>query len=364
VALIRPLDEWPLLICGPMLRRVSPDEVAVFVATKTACTVQLLLNEFGNATPDWVNIPLETRALGQLLHVTVCHLTMPQGETLVPGVVYQYDLRMTPTDSGATQTLADQEGLLTGLQPLGYTAGMLPSFSLPPSRDNLNLIHCSCRKAHGGGPDALSMVDRLIGRARTGSSPADAVKRPHRLLLTGDQIYADDVALAMLSTLQEVGGLLCAQSPEETLPGGVPMSSPQVKPGKARAGYLEANAKLSSEHAMNHLMFFAEFCAMYIMGWSDELWPHDVNGHLQVGPVEVETGLEKQDGKERIELVNFVSTLRSARRALANVPALMMLDDHEISDDWNLDLKWFDDARTYPVQHRIVRNGLLAYGVF
>jgi aspartokinase-like uncharacterized kinase len=27
-----PRDKWPFLICGPMLRRVTPDQVAVFVA--------------------------------------------------------------------------------------------------------------------------------------------------------------------------------------------------------------------------------------------------------------------------------------------------------------------------------------------
>ncbi len=67
---------------------------------------------------------------------------------------------------------------------------------------------------------------------------------------------------------------------------------------------------------------------------------------------------------QRKELQSFLRTLRRARRALANVPTMMMFDDHEISDDWNLDGPWFDNSRDNPAQHRVVRNGLLAYAVF
>ena len=31
-AFLVPREEWPFLICGPMLRRVTPEQVAVFVA--------------------------------------------------------------------------------------------------------------------------------------------------------------------------------------------------------------------------------------------------------------------------------------------------------------------------------------------
>ncbi len=142
------------------------------------------------------------------------------------------------------------------------------------------------------------MVDQLILRARDQATLTGQIKeRPHQLLLTGDQIYADDVALTMLATLQEVGGLLCGTSPEETFPrtkpssGAVPMTSPDVRPGTARESFLRANSTLSSDAGMNHLMFLAEFCAMYVMCWSDELWPRDANGNLTLGTWNVEPQL-------------------------------------------------------------------------
>jgi hypothetical protein len=369
MALIRDVGDWPLLICGPVLRRVGPTEVTVFIATKVGCDVQLVVREAGTAASRWESDVTHTRKLGQSLHVVVSHL-IPRVGKLISGVVYEYDLRMTP-ETGGTQTLADQAGLLSGKEPLGYTSGALPTFALPPPLADLNLLHSSCRKPHGGGPDALVMVDRLISRTLKKPAADQARLRPHHLLLTGDQIYADDVAISMLATLQEVGAVLCAQTPQETFPdrtasaaGFVTMTAPKVRPGMARQVFLKQNSTLSSDEAMNHLMFFAEFAAMYVMCWSDELWPRRPDGTLTVGPVQTDLDLFMDNRTQRKELLSFVSTVRRARRALANVPTMMIFDDHEISDDWNLDGHWLNASRSNPPQKRVVRNGLLAYAAF
>lgn len=142
------------------------------------------------------------------------------------------------------------------------------------------------------------------------------------------------------------------------------ITSPEVQPGTRREAFLEENSTLSSDEGMNHLMFFAEFAAMYVMCWSDELWPRDASGRLTLGSAAIEASLADEDAKQRKELRSFLSTLRRARRALANVPTMMMFDDHEISDDWNLDGPWFESSRTNAAQQRVVRNGLLAFAVF
>ena len=59
--------------------------------------------------------------------------------------------------------------------------------------------------------DGLAWVDDLIADART-----DARARPHQLMLSGDQIYADDVALPMLPQLRDRGIELLG--PHEHLP--------------------------------------------------------------------------------------------------------------------------------------------------
>ncbi len=132
----------------------------------------------------------------------------------------------------------------------------------------------------------------------------------------------------------------------------------------AREAFVATQTTLSSDKAMNHLLFLAEFCAMYVMCWSDELWPRDAQGTLELGDWTVDPALEATNLEERMNLQAFLGTIRRARRALANVPTMMAFDDHEISDDWNLDRFWFDSTRTDPGQKRVVRNGLLAFAVF
>ncbi|NRD43902.1 hypothetical protein [Corallococcus exiguus] len=392
----RPVDKWPLLICGPMLRRVTPTSVAVFVATKAPCTVELVLSRINGTTDPEQSSPQPTRAIGSLLHVAVCELMLPDDKRLDPGVVYAYDLRMTQTDPpGPPRQLKDQDGLLSGAVPLGYKAGQLPTFSLPPALPRLNIVHGSCRKPHGGGPDALAIVDELIARAHNDPAIAngteDALRRPHQLLLTGDQIYADDVAVVLLPMLIAAGGLLIEKAVEEHFGGTITMTDNKVKPGWSRQSYLEENSKLSSEYAENHLMYFAEFCAMYVMCWSDEIWPRNDKGLPTVTPLDLNQAydpklptdkrppsVKKRQGlfcdplKEarivaiahHLEVLEFASTVRRIRRVLANVPTLMMFDDHEVSDDWNIDKNWNDASRSDPALHRIVRNGLLAAAVF
>ena len=52
------------------------------------------------------------------------------------------------------------------------------------------------------------------------------------------------------------------------------------------------------------------------------------------------------------------------RRAMANVPTYMMWDDHEVTDDWNLNPMWRDRVMTNPLGRAIIRNGMLAFALF
>ncbi|GAB3960411.1 hypothetical protein [Micromonospora vulcania] len=382
MSLFRPLAEWPLLICGPVLRRVTPTRVSVFVVTSAPCTVEILLSTGGQQVA--ASPATSTRTIGALLHAIVATVVLPDASPLTPDVVYAYDVRMTPTlPAGPAKTLADQPGLLTGPRPLGYRDGALPSFALPTGLQYLHLLHASCRKPHGGGPDATAIIDSLVNAAHGNQAIAntveDARRRPHQLLLTGDQIYADDVAVSLLPVLIDVGGLLLGETVKERFAGNAVMTDPAVRPGPSRRRYLEANTKLSSGAMENHLMYFAEFCAMYVLVWSDELWARDGGGVPRLDPLDPATIYPARQSPDwtkaddvararalthRGEVLSFAKTVRRVRRVLANVPTMMMFDDHEISDDWNIDSGWVQDSRTDPGTHQVVRNGLLAQALF
>jgi hypothetical protein len=394
VSQFRPQADWPLLICGPMLRRVTPQSVAVFAATKEASSVVLKVRSRGST--EWMSSPETlTLPIGDHLHVVVAEMKRPADLPLSSDLMYEYDLELTVVDKG-TVSLKDQRGLLTGDVPLGYREGALPSFPLPPAAlSDLRLLHGSCRKPHGGGRDAAEIADRLVQEAvEADRAGAPEVRlRPHHLLLTGDQIYADDVALPLLAVLNALGrGLIGTVFPESVDIGdgssaGIADVGPDARlaPGVNRRALLAGQDPITSEAKDSHLVFFAEYCAMYLMVWSDELWlraadgsltPPDVDqGLVTTGgaPIRVDWKLLERTNDELLAVRSFARRIRRVRRAMANIPTMMTIDDHEVTDDWNLDLAWVikdpkggdAPARTGPdVLTSIVRNGLLAQAVF
>src|SRR5262249_27699680 len=60
----------------------------------------------------------------------------------------------------------------------------------------------------------------------------------------------------------------------------------------------------------------------------------------------------------------YRKAIPQVRRALANVPTYMMIDDHDITDDWNMLRDWCDQVYKSPLGRRVVQNGLLAYAIF
>ena len=91
------LPPWPLLLAGPIVRRVDSGSAAVFVATSQAVpTVTLTVFDGAEegAKPLAPQVPGQraTLALGASLHVCVVQAT---GLALEPGRLVVYDLRHT-----------------------------------------------------------------------------------------------------------------------------------------------------------------------------------------------------------------------------------------------------------------------------
>ncbi|MBN0154438.1 alkaline phosphatase family protein, partial [Pseudomonas aeruginosa] len=57
----------------------------------------------------------------------------------------------------------------------------------------------------------------------------------------------------------------------------------------------------------------------------------------------------------------FRDGLPGVARALAHISSLMIFDDHDITDDWNLSARWELTAYGHPFSRRIIGNALLAY---
>ena len=356
------INNLPLVLAGPILRRTEPDSVTVWVALKASRRVTLTIFDKNH------NFLFEnsrtTARIGINLHV-VAVTAKASSKILINGENYLYDL-----DFGNGELL-NSPGILTelgSLEDITYSRYKLPSFALPPKNfQDLRIIHGSCRKPHGESLDALAAVDKMIKEALE----QEPQKRPHQLFLTGDQIYADDVADVLLFMLMDASETLLGWS--EKLPEVENLK--ELNPGKRNnlamkiAGFTASFGKLSNvtDIAKSHLFTFGEYLAMHLFAWSDVLWVEaeffpdfsDVNSD--------DLGAKNNGGKsyeKEVEYVrDFWSTLKSVRRALANVPTYMIFDDHEITDDWYLNMAWCSRTLDKPLGRRILQNGILAYTI-
>ena len=233
----------PLVLAGPILRRVEPGMVCVWVATRQTQNIALTVQAAGAQVATNVTAALPngepTVQLGDNLFVALL-TAKPTGAQLQPGVLYFYDLTFaTPGGTSTTPTsfatAMSAQGAAADLSSIVYTDPLssvqLPSFSLPPQTlSQVQLAHASCRKAGGEGMDALPLLDRVIATARSGATDDQfALARLHQLFLTGDQIYADDVTDSFLAMCIDAGGWLMGtrQEPPPALLGilGPPGSS-------------------------------------------------------------------------------------------------------------------------------------------
>ncbi len=218
---------------------------------------------------------------------------------------------------------------------LSYGDLKLPSFFLQRPGSKLNALYGSCRKIHddlGGATDAMSFGDDIVSQ-----SLMKFDVRPAVLCLGGDQIYADDVHDACLDEIGTLTGKF-SDGFVETLPAGL------VLPGKGkRQDFVTKNAKFTSDAAKNHLITFADYVAMYGLAWNRNNWT---------------------PGSRPPEIVTFINTLSKVRRLLANTPTYMIFDDHDVTDDWNLSVRWEEDVKAFRLGTRIVANALAAYWLF
>jgi hypothetical protein len=244
------------------------------------------------------------------------------------------------------------------------------AFSLVIPGSNRQLLHGSCRKPHFPGKDGLVRADEWLGERLQ-----DPTERPDWLLMTGDQVYADDVAGPMLVAIHrliERLGLF-----DEKLEGATVADSQELY--RSEKSYyqreqllpdVQGNVALrerffggvkkpvfTSAHARNHLMTLSEVLAMYLLVWSPVPW-------RLIDRTPVAMLAQDRDEAycaEQAILDEFIDGLPQVARLLAHMPSLMIFDDHDVTDDWNLTADWESTAYGHPFSKRIIGNALLAY---
>ncbi|MDJ0841133.1 MAG: hypothetical protein QNK37_31770 [Acidobacteriota bacterium] len=354
------LDTLPLILAGPIVRAVDNGYASVWLALKQPARVTLTVAPRDQPEQACMSGVEETLPLGHSLHLVLARARAAE-PCLRPGETYTYDLQFECDG----ETLSFDQAL-GGMDAVTYPGEKLPSFTMTPGNlEQLNLIYGSCRKPHGYGGDAMPCIDTMIARGLEGKTD-----RPQQLYLIGDQIYADDVADALMHMIRD----LCETTLDkpEPLPGGIGTVGPG--PGLRRQTCL--NAGLTSQHSKSHLYRLGEYVGMYLLIWSDVLWPKQLPEFSLVFPDEAFSGMKKhlQLGKSRRRLAkgfakevqllqDFRKGLRRVRRLLANISTYMMFDDHEVTDDWYLNRGWTRNVLSHELGYRVLQNGLVGYAL-
>ncbi|KFF45964.1 alkaline phosphatase family protein [Pseudomonas sp. P867] len=347
-------DILPAVIAGPLLRRLEPQRLVIWLVGSRALPLCLRLQLPQGET---LNIPLDAthcQVVPVGRHAVIHLIDVALSDALPQDEVIGYDL------------IVDGIGIAQWAPHLLYADATTPSFVLH-SRIN-HLVHGSCRKPHHRADEGLLCVDRLLAQART------PLERPALLMMSGDQVYADDVAGPMLRAIHALIAHLGLF--DEFLEGAVVDDS--VSLYGHRASYyhradllpaLDSNETLrerffggvkkpifTSSTADNHLVTFAEVIAMYLLVWSPTPWTL-----ITPRPPQLSAQEQLRYAREQVQIDQLRTGLPGVARVFAHLSTLMIFDDHDITDDWNLSAQWEQTAYGHPFSKRIIGNALLAY---
>ena len=137
-------------------------------------------------------------AAGKSLFYVLLDITLAQA--LPTDHWISYELSIKPVD-------ADWTGTAEWAPELTSTGYALPGFVI--ASEARSLLHGSCRKPHHSSGDGLVVADTLLADiVRGGAVDARLPHWPPMLVMTGDQVYVDDVAGPMLRAIHALLGRL------------------------------------------------------------------------------------------------------------------------------------------------------------
>lgn len=345
----------PVFLAGPILRRTTQDEICLWAVTSAPLQAEFQLYRSGQDTPFFTDRFQQHKQvrLGQHCYVVMAQFRSDTAfETDVP---LHYDI----ADNGTS--------LLNVLEGFLYPEEKRVSFIIPSTAGHI--AHGSCRHPHHQCEDALAALDEHYGQI-----PIE--NRADMLIMSGDQIYADDVCGPMMYAVREVITLLGMD--DQTFEGASISRCSELEPGTTplysrtellprstiNHGWIKRlfNAKpepvFSSRTTDNHLVSFNEFIAMYLLTWSPTLWQRV---SLPETLPTLSAPQQQRWNKEHAELVRFCAGLTNIRRLFAHIPVYMIFDDHDVTDDFNLTVGWERAVNNEPFAQGIITNAMMGY---
>ncbi|MBP2701328.1 alkaline phosphatase D family protein [Photobacterium lucens] len=350
----------PLVIAGPILRKATASQLVLWFVTTERLDATFYLYQQGESEPCYQAVIADEH---QIQIGEKAWVVLAQFEGLFP------------VNTPLSYQLVTQHGLLTELIPsLTYQNESAISFVINTKADYV--LHGSCRNPHYPSKDSLVAADNKV-------EGLDILERPSLLMMSGDQIYADHVAGPTLDAIEQVVQLLGL--PKETFEQASIADTdalyrhPHHLYGREKLlptyidqtwlGKLIPNRTVpifSSRECENHLISFSEYFVMYLLVWSPTLWQYVdrerfAKQHFICGGEQVALKWRQQWEKESVIMDDFIQGLPQVQRLFAHIPTYMIFDDHDITDDYQLNRRWEKAAFDNLFSRRIIGNALISY---
>ena len=325
----------PLLLAGPILRRVESNLVTVWLALSEPAKVSLVVYE-GIAVAAGRDPVPHQHARG---HVAARRQAAPRARhrraSPRPPARACSPTPSTPTTSrsspAAPPTTWRRCNMLRDATPPRTRPTATPtspsatsptssraSRPCPSKLTDVRILYGSCRLPSCRDPDALAYVDDYIH-----DHVQDPRSRPHQLILGGDQVYADDVdTLMMIGLIELAGELIGVNNPSDPTERNARRAAPRRQgpaphrrrpatptrstrprrtrrtprtpasprptagcpPTPRRSHPATASSSPSAPRssrartARNHVLSFGEFAALYLLVWSNACWTNEIPG--------------------------------------------------------------------------------------
>lgn len=365
------LPSLPLVLAGPILRAVNAKQLTFWLATSSPVKLQLTLQADGQNARHFSEQQLAAHCrsirCAEKLFLQLIHI--PLSDPLPEEVWISYDLQLA-TEQDQLEWL----GWRHWAPDLVYPGRDNPGFIIKSKLRRL--LHGSCRKPHFDCADGLLAADDFLAQQL---QHFDASQWPALLLLSGDQIYADDVAAPMLRAIHQLIAQLGFAN--ETLPCSIVDNSaelhqqaphyfqrnnllPKTAGGQAVLQQVFKGVKkpiFTSDSARNHLISLAEMMAMYLLVWSPSGWQPEATELSPELNAQLSATEQQQYCSQQVIVQQFAAGLPKVRRLLAHLPSAMIFDDHDVTDDWNLTAEWEQTAYDHDFSRRIIGNALVGY---
>ncbi len=368
------LSDQFCILAGPIVRKITPQQIVFWLATSHPARLTLEIQPENQAKRRIEMTETDTCHCLEAARYCYFHLIdirldepLPQETWIGYDFLFAADMQNAEAD-------AHQFRLTELADDICYPDKQTPGFVI---RSRIkHILHGSCRKPHHKAnrldTDGLVIADEYLSTCID-----EAQNWPALIMMSGDQVYADDVATPMLVAIHRLVEQM--KWPNETFQGAQLIDSQSLKQnaelyfqrekilpkdevdGEVKQLLFSSVKKpiFTSDNAHNHLISLEEVFAMYLLVWSPEAW--------QFTGLSMPKGLSEQarsgyQDKQAI-LEQFISGLPKVRRVMAHLPCAMIFDDHDITDDWNLTANWERIAYQNDFSRRILGNALLAYFV-